>query len=169
MDSIIKADREKLAVAFKKYLPANANEIELGANYGYMDGNEIRIFTQKSSEKTCSTAFYVWSNFRKNKAFIILIWMKVDITICWNLILVVYRVQTPPPLIRHAPACHLLPRSGRRLVDLHFDFICTANSVIINNFAYQIGIFYWKQFAETPTRAQIDSNKIFLFAFYILS
>ena len=59
MDSIIKADREKLAVAFKKYLPANANEIELGANYGYMDGNEIRIYTQKSSEKTCSTAFYV--------------------------------------------------------------------------------------------------------------
>ena len=28
--------------------------------------------------------------------------------------LVVYAVQTPPPLIRHARACHLLPRSGRR-------------------------------------------------------
>ena len=48
MDSIIKADREKLAVAFQKYLPTNSSEIELGANYGYMDGNEIRIFTKKA-------------------------------------------------------------------------------------------------------------------------
>jgi len=48
MDSIIKADKEKLAVAFKKYLPANSSEIELGVNYGYMDGNEIRIYTKKA-------------------------------------------------------------------------------------------------------------------------
>jgi len=35
-----------------------------------------------------------------------------------------YSVQTPPPLIRHARACHLLPRSGRRLkVSAHHLFV----------------------------------------------
>lgn len=48
MDRTIKADKEKLAVAFKKFLPDNSSEIEIGANYGYMDGNEIRIFTKKA-------------------------------------------------------------------------------------------------------------------------
>lgn len=48
MDNIIKADKEKLSAAFKKYLPTNSNEIELGANYGYMDGNKIQIFTKKA-------------------------------------------------------------------------------------------------------------------------
>ena len=43
--------------------------------------------------------------------------------------LVVYAVQTPPPLIRHALACHLLPRSGRRLISW-FALLCvSANTV----------------------------------------
>ncbi len=48
MDNTLKADIEKLAEAFKQYLPDNLSEIEIGANYGYMEGNEIRVFTKKA-------------------------------------------------------------------------------------------------------------------------
>lgn len=44
----IKADREKLKQAFEKYLPDHSSDIEIGSNYGYMDENEIRIFTKKA-------------------------------------------------------------------------------------------------------------------------
>ena len=59
----------------------------------------------------------------------------------------VYAVQTPPPLIRHARACHLLPRSGRRQIVsaliLHFQ----RTILEMSNTVSQIGIFYQNRFA----------------------
>ena len=48
MYKVIKANREKLSQAFEKYLPPRPNDIEIGECYGYINQNEIRIYTKKA-------------------------------------------------------------------------------------------------------------------------
>lgn len=48
MYKVIKANREKLSQAFEKYLPPQPNDIEIGECYGYINQNEIRIFSKKA-------------------------------------------------------------------------------------------------------------------------
>ena len=49
MDKSLSADKVNLRQAFEKYLPNRPNDVEIGANYGYMEGNEIRIYSKKAA------------------------------------------------------------------------------------------------------------------------
>ncbi|MBQ1195941.1 MAG: hypothetical protein IIX44_06840 [Clostridia bacterium] len=49
MDKDLRADKENLSQAFEKYLPNRPNDVEIGANYGHMEGNEIRIYSKKAA------------------------------------------------------------------------------------------------------------------------
>ncbi len=49
MDKSLRADKEKLRQAFEKYLPNRPNDVEIGESYGYINGNEIRIYSKKSA------------------------------------------------------------------------------------------------------------------------
>ena len=49
MDKSLRADKEKLRQAFEKYLPKRPNDVEIGENYGYIDGNQIRIYSKKAA------------------------------------------------------------------------------------------------------------------------
>ena len=48
MDKALKANREKLSQAFEKHLPTRPSDIEIGECYGYINQNEIRIYTKKA-------------------------------------------------------------------------------------------------------------------------
>ena len=49
MDKKLKSNKEKLCQAFEKYLPTRPSDVEIGENYGYINQNEIRIFSKKAS------------------------------------------------------------------------------------------------------------------------
>ena len=58
----LKADREKLAEAFEKYLPKTSAEVEYGEAYGYVSKNEFHIHTR--------TPARYFRNFAKDRLFV---------------------------------------------------------------------------------------------------